>query len=384
MKHQVPERFIPHDYRRCCISVMDNIADPNIRFDEKGICNYYYDYKKAEQAAILPTDIRNKKREAILGGIRKQGKGKKYDCILGVSGGVDSTYLALKARDFGLRVLCVHFDNGWNSELAVANIENIVKRCGFDLYTYVINWPEFRDIQLAFFKAHVVDIEAVTDIAIFAALDKICKERGIKFIIDGRNVVTEEVLPKAWIYKDQTNLLDIHRQFGTLKLRTYPVISYSTRKWNELTKPFTSVPLLNFIEYNKASAKKEIVEKLGWRDYGGKHYESIFTRFYQGYILPNKFGIDKRKAHLSNLIYSGQIKLDDALNEMESPIYPPELLEQDMQFVLKKLGFSRDEFQRYIDAPTKSHFEFRRNQTIYSRYPFLNILKPMANAVLRR
>ncbi len=384
VKQHVPERFIPANYQRCAISLMDNIADPNIRYDEKGICNYYYGYLTAESLAVLPVEQRLYACDKIISEIKQQGEGKKYDCILGVSGGVDSTFLALKAREFGLRILCVHFDNGWNSELAVANIESIVKRCGFDLYTYVINWPEFRDIQLSFFKANVVDIEAVTDIAIFAALDTICKERGIKYIIDGRNVVTEEVLPKAWIYKDQTNLLDIHRHFGTLKIKSYPVISYRTRKWNEITKPFKSVPLLNYIDYNKADAKKAIIEQLGWRDYGGKHYESVFTRFYQGYILPNKFGIDKRKAHLSNLIYSGQMTLEEALIEMEQPIYPPELLEQDMQFALKKLGFSQKEFKEYIQTPARSHFEFATRQTVYSRYPYLKVLQPLAGAIFRR
>ena len=376
MKHQVPEKFIPKQYQRCSISVMDNISDPDITFDEKGICNYFYNYQKAERKTILPIEQRAKKLDAIIAEIKLAGKGKKYDCILGVSGGVDSTYLALKTKEYGLRVLCVHFDNGWNSELAVSNIENIVNRCNFDLYTYVINWPEFRDIQLSFFKAHVVDIEAVTDIAIFAALDKICKERGIKYIIDGRNVVTEEVLPKSWIYKDQVNLLDIHKNFGSIKLKSYPIIAYSTYKLNQITKPFQSIPLLNYIDYNKLQAKAEIIEKLGWRDYGGKHYESIFTRFYQGYILPNKFGIDKRKAHLSNLIYSGQITLDQALTELETPIYPKALFEEDKIFVMKKLGFIADEFEQYIQSSPRSHFEFKRTTTIYEKYPVLNLGKP--------
>lgn len=384
MRHQVPEKFIPTNYRMCAISVMDNIADPNITFDDKGICNYYYSYLEAEKKAILPPDQRNQVLNSIISKIKKEGKNQKYDCILGVSGGVDSTYLALKAKEFGLRVLCVHFDNGWNSELAVSNIENIVSRCNFDLYTYVINWPEFRDIQLSYFKANVVDIEAVTDIAIFAALDKICKERGIKYIIDGRNIVTEEVLPKSWIYKDQTNLLDIHRTFGKLKIKSYPIIQYHTRKLNQLTKPFESIPLLNFINYNKAEAKKEIIEKLHWRDYGGKHYESVFTRFYQGYILPNKFGIDKRKAHLSNLIYSGQITKEQALKELEEPIYPVELLEEDKLFVLKKLGFTEAEFEQYIQTPPRSHFDFKRTTTIYQKYPILSFGRPLFKLIFKK
>ena len=158
---------------------MDNIADPDIRFDDKGICNYYYEYKEAEKNQVLFGEERTNKYNEIISKIKLDGKGKDYDCILGVSGGVDSTYLALLAKEAGLRVLCVHFDNGWNSELAVKNIENIVSKCGFDLYTYVIDWNEFKDVQLAYFKANVIDIEAVTDIAIFSALDMICKEKKI-------------------------------------------------------------------------------------------------------------------------------------------------------------------------------------------------------------
>ena len=184
------------NYRQCSISVMDNIADPDITFDEKGICNYYYEYLEAEKKYVLKGEVGQKKYEQLITQLKTDGKGKKYDCILGVSGGVDSTYLAYLAKEAGLRVLCVHFDNGWNSELAVKNIQNIVEKCGFDLYTYVIDWEEFKDIQLSYFKANVIDIEAVTDIAIFSALDIICKEQGIKHIIDGRNVVTEVPYPK--------------------------------------------------------------------------------------------------------------------------------------------------------------------------------------------
>jgi len=362
-----------NEYRQCSLSVMDNIADPDITFDEKGICNYYFEFLKAESNQVLKGELGKAKFDNIISQIKRDGKGKKYDCILGVSGGVDSTYLAYKAKQSGLRVLCVHFDNGWNSELAVKNIENIVQKCGFDLYTYVIDWNEFKDIQLAYFKANVVDIEAVTDIAIFSALDIICKDQNIKHIIDGRNVVTEVTLPPSWICKNSSNLRDIHQKFGTTPLKSYPLMSPIRRRIVAKTKPFQSWPILNYIPYLKNEAKKTIINELEWRDYGGKHYESVFTRFYQGYILPNKFKIDKRKAHLSNLIFSGQMTKEEAIKELETPIYPKELFNIDYEFVLKKLGFTDLEFQEYLKRPPVPHNQYEMSISIFDE---ISILKP--------
>ena len=363
------------NYRQCSISVMDNIADPDITFDESGICNYYYEYLDAEKKDVIKGAEGQKKYLETISQIKKDGKGKKYDCILGVSGGVDSTYLAYLAKECGLRVLCVHFDNGWNSELAVKNIQSIVEKCDFDLYTYVIDWEEFRDIQLSYFKANVIDIEAVTDIAIFSALDKICQDQKIKHIIDGRNVVTEVTLPQAWFCKSASNLKDIHNQFGKMKRKVYPLLGPIRRRVIARTKPFQSWPLLNMVHYDKKAAKGIIIRELSWRDYGGKHYESVFTRFYQGYILPTKFKVDKRKAHLSNLIFSKQINKNEALEELKSPIYPASLFEQDYQFVIKKLGFTDSEFQQYLKTPARLHSEFSLSLSIFDEISFLKPFK---------
>ena len=361
------------NYRQCNLSVMDNIADPDITFDEKGICNYYYEYMEAEKQFVLKGEAGKKKFNEIIAKIKADGQGKKYDCILGVSGGVDSTYLSYLAKQAGLRVLCVHFDNGWNSELAVQNIQNIVEKCGFDLYTYVIDWREFKDIQLSYFKANVIDIEAVTDIAIFSALDIICKKQGVKHIIDGRNIVTEVTLPQSWICKNISNLRDIHNQFGTLKRKEYPLISPIRRRILARSKPFESWPLLNYVFYDKKAAKDIIINELKWRDYGGKHYESVFTRFYQGFILPQKFKVDKRKAHLSNLIFSEQISKEEALIELKQPIYPTSIFNQDLQFVLKKLGFSEKAFQNYLESPAVPHSFYNMSLSLFDEYP---VLKP--------
>ena len=362
-------------YRQCSMSVMDNIADPDIRFDEKGICNYYYEYLNAEKQFVFKGEEGENKFKEIIATIKADGRGKKYDCVLGVSGGVDSTYLAFVAREAGLRVLCVHFDNGWNSELAVKNIENLVTKCGFDLYTYVIDWEEFKDLQLAYFKTNVIDIEATTDLAIFGALDIICKKKGIKHIIEGRNVVTEITLPQAWINKNVSNLRDIHSKFGTIPLKSYPLMGPVRRRIVAKMKPFKSWGLLNYLPYDKKEAKEIIARELDWKDYGGKHYESIFTRFYQGFILPVKFKVDKRKAHLSNLIFSGQLTKAQAIEELNTPIYPAQQFAIDYDFVLKKLGFSEEEFQRYLSTPPVSHLNFNMSLSIFDEYPTLKPLK---------
>lgn len=363
------------NYRQCSLSVMDNIADNDITFDEKGICNYYYEYLAAAKEQVKTGAEGEAAFQKIIAQIKADGVGKEYDCILGVSGGVDSTYLAHIAAQQNLRVLCVHFDNGWNSELAVMNIENIVNKCGFKLYTYVIDWNEFKDIQRAYFKANVIDIEAITDIAIFSALDILCKQFKIKHIIDGRNVVTEVTLPPSWICKNPSNLKDIHKQFGTIPLKTYPLMSPIRRRIVARTKPFQSWPILNYIPYDKKEAKKTIIEKLSWRDYGGKHYESVFTRFYQGFILPTKFKVDKRKAHLSNLIFSGQLTKEEALAELNTPMYPEELFKNDYDFAIKKLGYTHEEFQQYLQQPQVPHNHFNLSISIFDEIPFLKKIK---------
>ena len=366
------------NYQQCSISVMDNIADPNITFDEKGICNYYYEKIIKEKDFVLKGEAGKKKVEELVKEIKNNGLGKKYDCITGISGGVDSTYLCLQAKKLGLRTLVVHFDNGWNSELAVKNIENIISKLGFDLYTLVVDWNEFKDLQLAYLKASVVDIEALTDHAIAGTLYKLAAENKIKYILSGYNIVTEATLPSYWVFNksDDANIKDIHKKFGSIKLKTYPFFGLKQKKMYAGLQQIQSINLLNFLDYNKEEVKKVIAKELGWKDYGGKHYESIFTRFYQGYILPIKFKIDKRKAHLSDLIFSGQISKDDALQELSKPILDYQLFQQDYEFVLKKFNLTHQAFEEILAQPRKEHSEFKTTQTIYAKYPFLNIAKP--------
>ena len=384
MKHYVNPKYIPENYQQCTKTVMDNIADPNITFDENGICNYYYEYFEAEKEHVFKGEAGRKKLEETIAKIKQDGKGKKYDCIVGVSGGVDSSYMSYMSKQWGLRTLLVHFDNGWNSELSVKNIERIINKLGFDLETYVIEWNEFRDIQRAYFKANVVDIEAITDHAVSGTLSKIAAKHNIKNILAGMNIVSEYILPKDWIFNknDHVNIKDIHDKYGTLPLKKFPFYNLKAKHYYQRIKGINSITILNYIPYDKDKVMETIQKELGWVYYGGKHYESIFTRFYQGYILPNKFGIDKRKAHLSTLICSGQLTKKEALSELSKPIYPSEeMLNEDKEFVLKKLGFTKQEFDNYINAPRRRHSEFKIEQSLYNTYPILKPLKPIGDFV---
>jgi N-acetyl sugar amidotransferase len=369
-------------YRQCTVTVMDNIADPDIHFDEKGICNYYHDYQRAAKQGVFTGETGKKKLTDLVNKIKADGRGKRYDCLIGLSGGVDSTYVALLAKQHGLRPLAVHLDNGWDSELAVKNVENIITRCGFDLFSLVIDWEEFRDVQLAYLYASVVDIEVVSDHAIFASMYKLAKEHDTGYIISGTNIVTEYIMPPSWLYDkmDWANLKDIHSTFGKKKLSTYPYFDFRKAVYYNSVLRLNPVSILNYVPYNKKEVKETIQKELGWRDYGGKHYESQFTKFYQAYILPEKFHIDKRKAHLSTLICSEQITREDALRELEQPLYDPGQLKSDKEYIMKKFGLSAGEFDKIMHLPVRSHSEFKSDKRIKERY--MNML--IKTAPIRR
>jgi len=372
-------------YQQCTLSVMDTIADPDITFDEKGICNYYYEYQKAAKENVFTGEAGEKSIEQLVNKIKEAGKSKPYDCIMGVSGGVDSTYVAYLAKKHGLRPLAVHFDNGWNSELAVKNIENLVSKLDIDLHTLVINWEEFKDIQLAYLKASVIDIEAVTDHAITGTISTLAKKYDIKYSLTGSNVVTELIMPPSWIFNksDHINLQDIHKKFGTIPLKSYPIYNTYLKKYTHNVIRLESVALLNSVPYNKQEIKDFIQKELAWRDYGGKHYESIFTKFYQAYILPVKFKVDKRKPHLSTLIFSGQITKEEALAELEKPLYDSNEFRHDYDFVLKKFGLTSNEFEDLMCLPVKDHRDYKTEISIYQRFPVLKLFRPLIRTVIK-
>ena len=357
-------------YRQCTKTVMDNIADPDVRFDSNGVCNYYYDYQVEEKKYVFTGEQGTKKLEEFIARIKTHGRGKRYDCLIGLSGGVDSTYVAYLAKQHGLRPLAVHLDNGWDSELAIKNVENIITRCGFDLFSLVIDWEEFRDIQLAYLYASVVDIEVVSDHAIFASMYKLAKEHATGYILSGTNIVTEYIMPPSWLYDkmDWTNLKDIHSRYGKVKLKTYPYFDFKKSVYYNNVLRLNPVSILNYVPYNKKIVKEIIQKELDWRDYGGKHYESQFTKFYQAYILPEKFHIDKRKAHLSTLICSNQMTREEAMAELEKPLYDPAQLQSDKEYVMKKFGLSPEEFDKIMQSPVKKHSEFKSDKKLKAKY----------------
>lgn len=374
------------NYRQCSLSVMDNIADPDITFDDKGICNYYYEYLEIAQKELFSGEKGSNQLQLLINQIKLEGKNKKYDCITGVSGGVDSSFLVYMAKKWGLRPLLVHFDNGWNTEIAVKNINNLVSHTGFDLYTLVVNWEEFRDLQKSYIKASVVDIEVPTDHAISGTLQKLAAKFNIKYILSGNNIVSEAILPSSWIFNkgDHINLLSIHKKFGNTPLKTYPIYGFKEEYYFGMFKGISTIKPLNYLDFNHEHAKQEIITAFGWQEYGGKHYESYFTKFYQAYILPEKFKIDKRKAHLSNLIFSGQITKEHALNVLNAPLYVNEHeRNRDIEYVLKKLGFSLNQFEMIMNQPRVEHLVYGKKESLTKRIPILKIFRPIMELLIR-
>ena len=365
-------------YQICTNCILDTNDDPYIFFDENGVCNHCHIYEQVVRKNVFSGVPGEKKLKELVEQIKSDGKNKEYECIIGISGGADSTYLAYMVKQLGLRPLVVQLDNGWNSEVAVKNIENIINKLEYNLYTYVINWEEFKDLQLSFLKASVVDIEMLTDHAIIAIFYKLAKEKHIKYILTGYNVVTEGVVPSNWVHNknDLLNIKSIHKKYGKHSISSFPTLGFFKLLYYEKVLKIKIFNILNYISYNKQDAKNIIIKELGWEEYGAKHHESIFTRFYQTYILPQKFNIDKRKSHFSTLICSGQISRETALKEIKKPIYNRQKLLEDKEYVIKKLGLTEEEFECIMKAPQKKHIDYRSIENIFNKFrPFLRFLK---------
>lgn len=350
------------DYQICTNCIMDT-TDPEIYFDENGVCNHCLKFENQLKKNWFPNEEGKKKLDAIINQIKIDGKNKKYDCVIGLSGGVDSSYLAYILRKLypELRILAIHIDGGWNSELAVHNIENIVKILGIDLYTGVVPWEEMQDLQLAFFKSQLANQDVPQDHAFFATLYHVANKNGIKYFLSGGNLATESILPSSWGYNamDATQLKAVHKKFGKKKLKKYEIVSFFKRKvYYPYFKKFRIIRPLDFLPYLKDEAKETIKSELNWRDYGGKHHESKFTKFFQAHWLPTKFGFDKRKAHLSSLIVSGQMTRDEALKELEKPLYDETELKEDKEFISKKLGISLEEFETIMQQSNKTFLDY--------------------------
>lgn len=344
----------------CSRCVMDT-SDPEITFDANGICNHCIEFDAVTSQNWFPNEEGAARLNAIVEQIKAAGNGQEYDCILGLSGGVDSSYLAIKIHEWGLRPLVVHVDAGWNSELAVANIEALVKYCNYDLHTHVVDWEDMRDLHLAYLRAGISNQDVPQDHIFFASLYHFATKNGIRYIFSGGNIATEGIFPTAWhgSAMDAINLKAIHREYGERKLHSYKTISFFQYYiWYPFVKKMRTVLPLNYMPYDKAKALEELERTVGYKPYARKHGESQFTKLFQNYYLPEKFGYDKRRPHLSSLIVSGQMTRDEALVKLAEPLYDADELEIDIAYFCKKLRITRCQFDELLKAPVRRHDEF--------------------------
>lgn len=356
-------------FQICTRCVMDT-TDSKIVFDKNGVCDHCLSFDR-DTLPNWHTDERGKNDLAkIVEKIKQDGKNRDFDCIIGMSGGADSSYLLhVAVKELGLRPLVFHVDGGWNSQIAVNNINVMIEKLGLDLYTEVINWEEMKDFQLSYFKAGVPNIDVPQDHAFIATLYNFAAKYKIKYILNGGNFSTECVRnPMEWLYygTDMAQINDIRKQFGTIPLKTYPFSSVLRHKFYlryvlgvKVVKP------LNYFPYIKAEAMKQLEKEYGWQPYPQKHFESRFTRFYEGYWLPEKFGYDTRKVQFSSLILTGQMTREEAIEKLKSPAMSEDDARQEFQYVATKLGLTPEELQQYFDAPNKTYKDYKNNETMF-------------------
>ncbi|HCB76090.1 MAG TPA: LPS biosynthesis protein [Sphingomonas bacterium] len=355
-------------YQICANCIMDT-SDSGIVFDDRGWCDYCSNYYDNIVPNWHPDEQGEREIMAQVEQIKRDGKGRDHDCLIGLSGGVDSSYVTYIAKEkFGLRPLLYHVDAGWNSQQAVNNIEKLVDGLDLDLFTEVVDWPEMRDLQLAFFKANVPHLDTPQDHAFFAGLYNFAAKNNVKYILTGANYSTECVRePLEWHYhaSDLRQLKDIHRRFGTRPLKKFPLAGiFKFKVWYRFAKGVRVVKPLNSIPFHKEEAMQELVDKFGWQKYAHKHYESRFTRFYESYWLPTKFGYDKRRAHFSSLILTGQLSRDDALAKIAIPAYDPNTIAEDFEYIATKLGITVEELRSYHEGPKKTFRDYKNDMTL--------------------
>lgn len=357
------------DQTICTNCVMDT-TDSSITFDNDGVCDHCLDFRANVSPKWHPDDIGRAQFEKIVKKIKADGRGRSFDCIMGLSGGLDSSYLLHRAvRDFGLRPLVFHVDGGWNTDIAVNNIQVLVDKLGLDLYTEVINWEEMRDFQLAFFKSGVPHLDIPQDHAFIATLYHFANKHGIKYILNGGNISTECVRnPKEWLYygTDMAQLRDIHKRFGSRELKTYPFSGVIFHKiYLRYLKGVQVIKPLNFFPYAKEDAVRQLTEEYGWQVYPQKHFESRFTRFFEGYWLPTRFGYDTRKVQYSSLILTGQMTRDDALKRLETLPYDILKIDEDFEYIATKLAISVAELRKYHEMPKKTYKDYNNYEWMF-------------------
>lgn len=370
-------------YQQCVSCVMDT-SDSKIFFNAAGVCNHCIQFEEKTRLEWFPNQEGARRWDYLVAQMKANGQGKEYDCILGLSGGVDSSYLALKVHEAGLRPLVMHVDAGWNTELAVANIEAVVKYCGFDLHTHVVDWEDMRDLHLAYLRAGVSNQDVPQDHIFFASLYHFAIKNGIRYILSGGNIATEGIFPSSWhgSAMDSVNLKAIHKIFGKRKLENYKTISFFDYYfWYPFIKKMRTIRPLNYMPYNKAEAMLELESKVGYKPYQRKHGESLFTKLFQNYYLPEKFGMDKRLPHYSSLIVSGQLTRAEALAKLDEPLYDSTELEIDITYFCKKLRITRQQFDELMATPIRHYSDFRNWS---GRYQQLKRVQAWVNKFLGR
>lgn len=370
MRHQ-------EKYQICNRCVMDT-SDAQIEFDDLGHCQYCTEYLGRNTPKTSDLPIRQQQWDVILENIRRKGRHRDYDCILGISGGVDSSYCAHLCKEWGLRTLLFHMDNGWNSDSSVKNIKRMVEALGFDYVTNVLDWSEFREIQLAFFRSSIVDLEYPTDIGIAASTYNTAAEYGAKYIISGGNVASEGILPLQMgyhVYKDMRLYNHIVDNFSSVPLNKTPTVNLIKEFYYKFLKNIRTVYPLDYLSYDKDQAKTLLINKYGWEDYGAKHHESRITAFWQSYVMPTKYDMDYRRVNLASRICAGQIERAEALELLLQQSFDPEKIEIEKNYIAKKYGISRDEFDALLSQPPKTYADFpNKKEYISAVFRLYNIL----------
>lgn len=352
----------------CSRCILDTTV-PGIKFDENGECNYCKIHDKLEEKYPLG-ELGQKKLNEVINKIRLKGKNKKYDCIMGVSGGTDSTYCLYLVKKWGLRPLAVHLDNGWDSEIAIDNMKKAVKKLGVDFKTIKVNWKEFKNLQIAFLKASVPDAEVPTELGIYATLYDVVAKEGIHYVINGHSFRTEGITPEGWTYMDGKYVESVYKKFCKRKLKHFANLKISNLLFYVLIKRIKNFTPLEYMEYDKVKAGKLLEKELGWKYYGGHHYESIYTRFISSYVLPHKFNIDKRKVSFSARVRSGRMTRKDALRKIKEDPYPLGKVKKDKQYIIRKLNLTEKEFEEILSLKPKSFLDYPTYQSTIRKLRF--------------
>ncbi|MHC1776976.1 MAG: N-acetyl sugar amidotransferase [Lentimicrobium sp.] len=365
----------PISYRICARGVWDTTV-PGINFNEQGVSNYAHIYDNMVKA--FPRGQEGKKTwEDFVEKIKMDGKGKRYDCIIGVSGGTDSSYLLHFAKEYGLRPLAVNLDNGWSSDIAVKNIKRMTDQLGIDLETYVINYEEVKDILLSFLKAGLPWADTPTDQAIKAILYKKAAKENLKYVLNGHDFRSEGFQPNEWTYCDGKQLTHVHKKFGMVRRRSFPVLMLTNLLYYSIVRRIRMVKPFFYVDYSKEDAKTFLQKEYGWEYYGGHHHENIYTRFIISYWLKEKFGIDKRIITFSAQVMNNEISREYALEQLKKPPYDPIRMDQDKDFVIKKLGITPEEFEVIWKAPNTTFMDYP------SYYPMMNRMKKLTRFVIK-